>query len=127
MLPIVYFLRKTDPVLVFDGGENELENEWLHPSATGISVSISVNRFIDSPLHTLKEHISNADFEQLLTDVNARKSNGISHHYCNQQGLELFWLKELFTNDQLLVIVSFGEVNAGRYRLMVEGEVEMVG
>lgn len=121
------FLRKTDPVVLFDGGENELENEWLYHLATGKTVSISVNRFIDSPLHLLKEYVSNADFEQLLTDVNARKSEGISHHYCNQHGLELFWLSELFNSDQLLVIVSFGEVNAGRYRLVVEGEVEMVG
>jgi hypothetical protein len=123
----VSFLLITDSVVLFDGGENELENEWLYNSATGISVSISVNRFIDSPLHTLIDHVSNADFDQLLTDVNARKNLGISHHYCNQHGLELFWLKELFITDQLLVIVSFGEVNAGRYRLMVEGEVEMVG
>ena len=119
------FLRKTDPVLVFDGGENELENEWLYTSATGKSISISVKHFIDSPLHTLKEHVSNAYFEQLLTDVNARKSKGISDHYCNQQSQELFWMNEVFNTDQLLVIVSFGEVNAGRYRLMVEGE--MVG
>ncbi|MDH4471064.1 MAG: hypothetical protein QE487_00565 [Fluviicola sp.] len=118
----MFYLRKTDQLL-FDGGEDELENEWSFVSESGDRISVSLNRFIDHPLHSLQEHLSESkDFTELIEALNARKSEGISGNYCTQQGLELFWLKEAFKTHQLLVIVSFGEVNPGRYRLVVEGE-----
>lgn len=122
----MYFLQKTDPILLFDGGENELENEWLFTSESGKQISVSVDRFIDCPLNLLEKHLSETDFRQLITGLTARKSEGISGNYCNRHGLELYWLRKEPATDQPLVIVSFGEVNAGRYRLVVEGEISEV-
>lgn len=122
----MYFLQKTDPILLFDGGEDELENEWLFTNESGRQIPVWVDRFIDCPLNLLEKHLSETNFKQLITDLAARKSEGIGGNYCNGHGLELYWLREESANDQPLVIVSFGEVNAGRYRLVVEGEISQV-
>lgn len=119
----MFFLRKTDQLL-FDGGEDELENEWSFVSESGKQVSISISGFIDRPMNLLEQRLSSdTDFKRLIEALNARKSEGISGNYCTQQGLELYWMEEAFNKDQLLVIVSFGEVSPGRYRLVVEGEI----
>lgn len=118
----MYFLRKTDQLL-FDGGEDELENEWSFVSDTGKHVSISPGSFIDSPLNSLEQHLSEADFKQLIDDLNARKSDGIIGNYCNEHGLELYWLMKVLNGKETCVIVSFGEINPGRYRLVVDSEV----
>ncbi|HLP56232.1 MAG TPA: hypothetical protein VK151_14440 [Fluviicola sp.] len=115
----MFSLRKTDHLL-FDGGESALENEWLYKSYSGEEIPVSVNRIMEQPLSLLEQHFSETDFKGLVTGLNAQKGEGISGNYCNQQGVELYWLK----SGQLLVIVSFGEVNAGRYRLVAEGEIE---
>lgn len=118
----MFFLRKTDQLL-FDGGEDELENQWSYVSESGKQISISISGFIDRPMNLLEQRLSSdTDFKRLIEALNARKSEGINGNYCTQQGLELFWMEEAFNKDQLLVIVSFGEVNPGRYRLAMEAE-----
>lgn len=117
----MFFLRKTDQLL-FDGGEDELENEWSYVSESGTRISISISGFIDHQMNLLEQRLPDPDFLGLIEALNARKSEGISGNYCTQQGLELYWMEEEFNKDQLLVIVSFGEINPGRYRLVVEGE-----
>jgi hypothetical protein len=118
----VYFLRKTDQLL-FDGGEDELENEWSYVSESGYQISISISGFIDRPMNLLEQRLPDTDFPRLIEALNARKSEGINGNYCTQHGLELFWMEKEFNKDQLLVIVSFGEVNPGRYRLVVEAKI----
>ncbi|MES2554501.1 MAG: hypothetical protein V4604_00035 [Bacteroidota bacterium] len=122
----MYYRRKTDPILLFDGGEDELENKWSFISDSGLQILISLNSFIDHPLHSLEQHLwEDSDFPELIEAMNVQKSAGISGNYCNEQGIELFWLEEPFDRSQPLVIVSFGEVNAGRYRVVVEGEIDL--
>lgn len=123
----MYSLRKIIPILLLlDSDEDQLENEWSFISESGKQVPISVDRFINRPLNALEEHLSETDFKQLINDLNARKSEGISGNYCTQQGLELYWLEEELNGNRTLVIVSFGEVNAGRYRLAVEAEISRI-
>lgn len=119
----MYFLRKikTDQLL-FDGGEDELENEWSFVSESGKQVPISVSSFINRPLKALEEHLREATFKQLIEDLKAQKKESISGNYYNHCGLELYWLMKVLNGRETCVILAFGEVNPGRYRLMVEGE-----
>jgi len=121
----VYFRLKTDPILLFDGGEDELENEWSFVSDSGHTILVSVSLFIEHPLHSLQKHLLASEFAWLIEAINSKKSNGITGSYCNENGVELFWIEDPFKKHQPLVIVSFGEVNPGRYRLMVEGEIDL--
>ena len=121
----MYSLRKTDQLL-FDGGEDALENEWTFVTESGERVVISVNSLVHHPLNRLKEHLSEGDFLQLIDELKAQQNGGISGNYCNPNGLELYWLMRVLNGQETFVIVAFGEVNPGRYRLVVEGEIFII-